>query len=138
MTNMSESINKRVVICRKLANLTQSQAAERLGMKSSTYSQMERKGKISADCLLKLSEIFGADPDYLLYGKKKNQEFDFSPPAPVVNQLKQESVFDNNYGETIIITKSEENLIKLLRNLSKDSKAQVIDYINRVYKDSKN
>ena len=40
---MSETINQRIALYRKIANLTQTQAAEKLGMKCSTYSQMERR-----------------------------------------------------------------------------------------------
>ena len=134
---MSKDINQRVAICRKLAGLTQSQTAEKLGMKSSTYSQMERKGNISPECLIELAKIFGADPDYLIYGKEKNQELDFSSPKNTV-QLKQDSFSDkNNLYEGLILTKSEENIIKLFRHLSKEAKSDIIEYINKVYRDSK-
>ena len=59
---MAYTINQRVAIYRKMANLTQTEAAERLGMKCSTYSQMERKGNISVDKLMAIAEVFGVNP----------------------------------------------------------------------------
>ena len=63
---MAYTINQRVAIYRKMANLTQTEAAERLGMKCSTYSQMERKGNISVDKLMAIAEVFGVNPAVLL------------------------------------------------------------------------
>ena len=39
---MGDTINERIALYRKMANLTQTEAAEKMGMKYSTYSQMER------------------------------------------------------------------------------------------------
>ena len=56
---MDKSINQRIILYRKMANLTQTEVAEKMGMKCSTYSQMERKGSISTERLLALADIFG-------------------------------------------------------------------------------
>ena len=45
--------------------------AEWLGMKSSTYSQCERVGKITCDQIISISEILKLDVGNLLYGEKK-------------------------------------------------------------------
>ena len=63
---MGYTVNQRVAIYRKMANLTQTEAAERLGMKCSTYSQMERKGHISVDKLIAIAAAFGIEPSILL------------------------------------------------------------------------
>ena len=46
---MDKLINQRIALYRKMANLTQTEVAEKMGMKCSTYSQMERKGSISSE-----------------------------------------------------------------------------------------
>ena len=58
---MDKSINKRVRIYRKRAGLTQNELAERLGMKGSTYSQMEREGNIPANRLLQIADVLGIE-----------------------------------------------------------------------------
>ena len=67
---MGSEINKRVRKYRKLAHLTQSQVADLIGMKSSSYSQMERVGDISAERIIKLAEIFEINVGLLLYGEE--------------------------------------------------------------------
>ena len=68
---MQETLNKRVTRFRKSAKITQKQVAELLGAKHSTYSQMERKGNIRAEDIVKLAEIFKADILELLLGEEK-------------------------------------------------------------------
>ncbi len=130
---MGETINQRIAIYRKLANLTQAQTAEKLGTKCSTYSQMERKGKISAQMVLKLAEIFNVHPNLLLYGEepyivpvepkisdtelKQPKKPPFPPPKPIT-----------------VLTNSEENIIKIIRNVSKEDKADIMAYIEKIYK----
>ena len=66
---MKSEINKRVTYYRKKAHLTQAETAVLLEMKSSTYSQMEREGDISAQRIIKLADIFKIDVKMLLYGE---------------------------------------------------------------------
>lgn len=138
---MSESINKRVTRCRKLANLSQSQTAEKMGIKCSTYSQMERQGRISGERLLQLAEIFGVDSNYLLTGRSTSNE-------PIVEVVKEPEVktktktrleqshFTPDYPQ-LILTKNEENYIKILRNLSKEDLREVVELLQEKYKNSK-
>ena len=65
---MSNSINQNVASCRKLVGLKQSDVAEKLNLKTSTYSQMERKGNITAEMIVRLAELFKISPLILLYG----------------------------------------------------------------------
>lgn len=137
---MNETINQRVVKCRKLADLTQADVAEKLGMKGSTYSQMERKGIISAERLSKMAEIFDVSPNYLLTGEEISK-YTIPPivpqgesiPQPVLMQpepvLPQKKVF--------VVTKKEENLIKIIRFLSKPNYDKVIKFIDSVYHEEK-
>lgn len=136
---MSESINKRVQKCRKLANLSQSETAERMGIKCSTYSQMERQGRISGERLLQLAEIFGVDSNYLLTGHSTSNvpvvELIKEPEVKKPTVLKQEH-FSPEYPQ-LILTKNEENYIKILRNLSKEDHREVVELLQEKYKNSK-
>ena len=140
---MSETINPRIALYRKLANLTQTEAAEKMGMKCSTYSQMERKGSISAERLLALADIFGVKPDVLLYDTKfqsPGQVNFLSNESATGSQLRQSVPFsDTNFGPSpFIVTHKEESIIKILRNLPKSDYDEIISLINQKYKESKN
>ena len=81
---MDIEINKRVTKYRKKNGMKQYQVAEMLGMKLSSYSQMERLGDISAERIRKLAEIFNMDVRNLLY----DENFPNPGPAPVYNPEK--------------------------------------------------
>ncbi len=139
---MNNEINKRIIAYRKLACLTQTQTAEKLGMKCSTYSQMERKGNIRAEIIEKLAEIFGVDPCLIIFGEDFN-----SPVAPIVAEkpafLPEAStnvgVIQQPITTTSLpplpktniddLTPKEQNIIKILRKLSKADKADVYNFI---------
>ena len=55
---MDIEVNYRIYNYRKKYGYTQAQLGKMLGLKTSTYSQMERKGNIDTDILKKLAEIF--------------------------------------------------------------------------------
>ena len=141
---MSDTINQRIALYRKMANLTQTEPAERMGMKYSTYSQMERKGNISAERLRALSEILGVKPEILLYGQegKQNKELNFSAEkTEISNTLRQPSVLAENTPSfapaPFVPNRKEENILKILRNLPKEDYDEVIALINKKYKASK-
>ena len=131
---MGSKINHNVASCRKLAELKQSDVAELLNIKTSTYSQMERKGNITGDMILKLAELFKVHPNVLLYGteyveeEKKDEENlvlsePFTPPVP-----------EPTSSSITVLTNSEENIIKIIRNLSKSDRDEVYSFIEAKYK----
>lgn len=135
---MSDSINQRIALYRKLANLTQTEAAEKLGMKCSTYSQMERKGSISADKLIALADIFGVTPETLLYDPPARRYLNFTPNESlgreVVRQPEPAITADPSY---FVVTHKEESIVKILRNLPRDDYEEIIGLINEKYQTSK-
>ena len=106
---MDKSINQRVAYYRKRQRLTQTQVAQMMGIKMSTYSQCERRGNISGERLIKLAEILGVSCEILLYGEKNKNSTPPEPPTP----------------ETEYFTNKEQSLIKVLRTLT-DKKRQAI------------
>lgn len=135
---MSDSINQRIALYRKLANLTQTEAAEKLGMKCSTYSQMERKGSISADKLIALADIFGVTPETLLYDPPARGYLNFTPNESLgreqVRQPEPTITTDPSY---FVVTHKEESIVKILRNLPRDDYEEIIGLINEKYQTSK-
>lgn len=106
---MDKSINQRVTYYRKRQRLTQTQVAQMMGIKMSTYSQCERRGHISGERLIKLAEILEVSCDTLLYGEE--------PQTPTIPQPQT--------FETEFFTNKEKSLIKVLRTLT-DKKRQAI------------
>lgn len=141
---MEDSINKRIARCRKLANLTQNETAEKLGIKGSTYSQMERKGGITVDKVFALAEIFRVHPDILFYGEEptetvnNNNNIDFSANyVPKKLTLMQNNTAFAVDSSSFTYTKKEENIFKIIHNLPKAVKDDVIAYIEQKYKETK-
>ena len=63
------TINERIRYFRRKLKYTQADVAKMLDMKISTYSQMERKGNITCETLIKLTNILKTDALTLLYGE---------------------------------------------------------------------
>lgn len=123
-------INRRVASCRKLAGFTQQDAAEKLGMKCSTYSQMERRGNISGERLAKLAEIFNVSVTYLLLGIETEPEAEQKTDALTLSTPIELPV---SKEPTMLLTRREENIITIIRNLSKDRREELIKYIQDNY-----
>lgn len=138
---MNQTVNQRIALYRKMANLTQIEVAEKMEMKCSTYSQMERKGKITVDRLLVLAKILGVTPEMLIFDSAENKKLDFSGTEISASTLNQNNnPFSNSsYGPApFIVTHKEENIVKILRNLPKAQYDEVINFIDEKYKESKN
>ena len=138
---MQQTINQRIALYRKMANLTQTEVAEKMGMKCSTYSQMERKGSISSERLLTLSKILGVKPEMLLYDSPEDKKIDFSGneiSSSTLNQTNNPFSGSSYSPAPFIATHKEESIIKILRNLPKPQYDEVINFIDAKYKESKN
>lgn len=72
------SINQRIKDLRISKKIPQKEIADLLGIKVSTYSQMERKGTIPAEKFKLIANYFNVDYAVLLDG-------DFSKPSPPLN-----------------------------------------------------
>ena len=135
-----KEVNRRIALYRKMANLTQTEVAEKMGMKCSTYSQMERKGRINTERLLALAKILGVKPEMLLYDSSEDKKIDFSGTEISASSLNQNNnpFSGSNYNPApFIATHKEESIIKILRNLPKTYYDEVINFIDSKYKQSK-
>lgn len=113
---MEETINQRIRRYRKKSNLTQSQLGEMIGLKTSTYSQMERKGQITCDTILRLAEVLKVDAAVLLLGEKtfENENTDDNTQAPPSLKIGK--------SITLELTIREYNLVDMFRHLSESKK----------------
>ncbi len=140
---MGYTVNQRVAIYRKMANLTQTEAAERLGMKCSTYSQMERKGHISVDKLIAIAAAFGIEPSILLRDPMELTSEQSRPveqpeaPAKPETPIFREPVVAPTSRPAFVISRNEENMLTILRNLPKADLDEVRSLINEKYQNSK-
>lgn len=127
---MRGPINERVAYYRKLANLSQTDTAEALNMKYSTYSQMERKGTISGDMIMRLAEVFGVRPEYLLY----DPETKYPGAVTEGNALltaRQHIAAPSD--DQMILTHKEQNIIKIYRNMVKAGKTEMEIAVTNIY-----
>ena len=140
---MGYTVNQRVGLYRKMANLTQTEAAERLGMKCSTYSQMERKGHISVDKLIAIAAAFGIEPSVLLRDPMELTSEQSRPveqpaaPAKPEMPIFREPVVAPTSRPAFVISRNEENMLTILRNLPKADLDEVRSLINEKYQNSK-
>lgn len=135
-----KTVNERIAKYRRLSNIKQRDMAEKLGMKGSTYSQMEREGIVSAERLFQMAEIFGITPCELYNGVEPCKSNISNPQTPTDNPstlIFQQSPMPKIEKEIFTVTKKEENLIKIIRNLSKPNYDKTMKFIEEIYKEDK-
>ena len=124
---LKETINERVTRHRKLKGYTQARVAELMGLKCSTYSQMERNGNITAEKLLQIEQIFDLPRGELLYGSS------LEPKEDNVLRFAEPDETKSLRPEPMVITNNEQNYISILRNLPKKARDEVIDLLQQKY-----
>ncbi len=139
-----KELNKKVKELRRKNGYTQEQLAEILDMKTSTYSQMERLGKIPINVLVRLSEVFKMELIDLLDSEnngevansisesEKGIVFDSSNPS-VIGLSQPPTIIAEPQVERISLTNREENAIIMLRNLSYANREEVYGLIKELH-----
>ena len=140
------NVNKKVKELRKKNGFTQSQMAELLGKKISTYSQMERTGKIPIHIIVQLAEILKVEVTDIL--GVENKEANVGAVTETENPLILDSVNSGTISfnsptilldpieERLTLTNREENAIIMLRNLSVSDREEIYKQI-KIYHDKK-
>ena len=125
---MEETINQRIKNFRRRLNYTQEQIALKMGMKPSTYSQMERCGKISSERITKLAQILETDAVTLLYGEKQNITNFVEPIEPKVEKpLVIPNLTSND------LTAREAALVKMFKNISEPNKTLIYEFVFKLF-----
>ena len=130
MSMDEKTINQRIAGYRKLAGLTQAQAADLLGLKRNTYARMEKYGNPSPDMLKQIAELFRVSVATLLYGQEETEAYSNTNIPRLV--LEQPS-----YNDVLPLSILETNAIRIFRNLSKEDQQKIVDCFNDVYGKSK-
>ena len=135
---MNNEINRRVAHYRKMCNFTQEEAASALGLKTSTYSQKERLGNITATDIIRFAKTFGVEPEVLLLGE---EAVTAKKLAIVAEASKNEVIKETNEKTTtkyepaeIVLTAQEKNFVTMLRSLTKKKRENVLQYTYDVFK----
>ena len=134
---MQETVNQRVARYRKLRDLNQAELAEKIGMKASTYSQMERSGNISAQRLLDIALVLKVDVGFLLYGDPEwiDETITLKRP-PVVDPYPRRPEPDISDVD-IILTNKDERIIKMYHDFDKEERAEFDRFLNDLYQKSR-
>ena len=127
-------VNERIAQARKASGLNQNEVAEKLNLKSTTYSQMERSGNIYTARFFKIADILNTTVCDLYYGEKpclkcleESNSLTLHQPEPTALQ--------KNVSE---YTPKERSIIKILRSLSKANYAKTIKFIEDILQEEKN
>lgn len=118
---MEKTINQRIRYYRKKLGYTQSQVGEMLGIKTSTYSQMERMGNITCEILIKLTEVLKVDALTLLYGKKTPEK-----QIPKAEEIKKDI---NGIPFLIAEDLYEKFAVLAIRNLPSENKKEIYEFV---------
>lgn len=133
MEKNNMKINGKVKELRKKKGLTQARVAELLGMKTSSYSQMERMGNIPVQRILNLAAIFDVDPLEILNAGKNsalNVQTDDNNMA-VLNQPLAK--IDQDDTEKFILTNREKNAIIMLHNMKASDREKIYAMIKELH-----
>ncbi len=121
---MLNEINQRIRTVRKELGIKQKDVAKMLGIKESTYSQMERTGYITCDTAIKLARMFDTDLNYLLLGLEQ---------TAVIPPEKKEQEIKPFVEEKLVLTPNEESIITILRHFNKQDREECIAFIEKKY-----
>lgn len=130
---MADAINQRIKKFRRGLHYTQEQIALKMGMKPSTYSQMERCGKISSARITQLAEILETDAITLLYGETEKTITLVQPPIdpkPVISEEKPLVIPNLSSSD---LTAREAALVKMFKNISEPNKTLVYEFVCKFF-----
>ncbi len=130
---MSE-INQRIRTLRISKKITQQKMSRLLGIKTGTYSKMERQGNISCDRLKKIAEILDVDCIYLIEGEKTDA-FEKGIDEIWENVTDNLKVyFTNRYCFLNQISDSELKQLKMIFSLNEEERFAVYEYADKISK----
>jgi transcriptional regulator with XRE-family HTH domain len=106
---MSSSLGERIRLIRKSNNLNQVELSNIIGVSQGTLSELEQdKYKPSIDTIIAIKDRFNTDMEWLIFG----------------NESKENTGIFN-----LAIEGQELNLISLFRELSKNDKDEIVEFI---------
>ena len=126
---LANIINQRVREVRTQKKISQQKVSEYLGMKLSTYSQMERTGNISAERLKLIAKFLKVDYGYLIDGENSDLS---SKSQGIMQDIEKQYI--EKYGFLENFSNAELNYLKMISYLSKIKRRAVFEYAYKLLK----
>ena len=111
------TVNERIKFLRKQKNYNQEQMGKFFGIKTSTYSQKERRGYFTAEDVKIVCEVFKVDPNVIIFGRPH-------PKQEAIDQEKEkleaeiEEKYRKKYEKYETITRRDLRMLKLINFLA--------------------
>ena len=115
---------KSLIAHRKSMGLTQSQIAEVIGIKRSTYAYYERETMPSVEIIEKLAKIYNVTPGLLMFPEETQQGKTFP--------LQDDDTFEMPKIEFATLTEREQSFLVKTRLLSPAEKQELIDKLDEL------
>ena len=128
---MQKEINKRIIYYRKKCGLTQIEVAQKLGIKSTTYSQTERENNISCEMAIKLAEIFNIDVKYLLYENPRLEENRLLEKFDIDKELAKLCL---PYKPMLAMDGNETQLLTMFKKCKAEKQQVIMECVYSIYK----
>ena len=127
------TVNERIKFLRKQKNYNQEQMGKFFGIKTSTYSQKERKGYFTAEDIKIICEVFDVDPNVIIFGKPhpKQELYDFQKEKL---EAEIEEKYRQKYEKYETITRRDLRMLKLINLLSRKKQDMVFEYAYSLFK----
>ena len=131
------TVNERIKFLRKLENFNQEQMGKFLGIKTSTYSQKERKGYFTAEDIKIICEVFDVDPNVIIFGKPHPmQEMTDLKIQELEKEIEEK--YRQKYEKYETITRRDLRMLKLINLLSRKKQDMVFEYAYALFKKKRN
>ena len=127
-------INQRVARYRKLKGFNQTQMADFLNIKTSTYSQKERKGNITAEEIVKIADILAINADILLYGDVAKTNTSVNENE-IEQKIRREYI--SRYAFLERLTTKNISYIKIIFSLKPEQRQKIFDLAYKYYIENK-
>lgn len=121
------TVNERIRFFRKLKKFTQKQMGEFFGIKTSTYSQKERRGSFTAEDVKTVCEVFNVDPYIIIFGKPhpKREIIDIETQRM---EFEIEEKYRKKYEQYESFTRRDLRMLSLINKLSRKKYDMVFEY----------
>ena len=127
------AVNERIKFLRKQKNYNQEQMGKFFGIKTSTYSQKERKGYFTAEDVKIVCEVFKVDPNVIIFCKPHPmQEMTDLKIQELEKEIEEK--YRQKYEKYETITRRDLRMLKLINFLSRKKQDMVFEYAYALFK----
>ena len=127
------AVNERIKFLRKLNKLNQEQMGKFFGIKTSTYSQKERKGYFTAEDIKIVCEVFDVEPNVIIFGRPHPKQEAIDAEKEKL-EAEIEEKYRKKYEKYETITRRDLRMLKLINFLSREKQDMVFEYAYLLFK----